>query len=147
MTSPYERNYCSYLGKCTERTFLTNLFIWESRLPQKDKPQWNLIVVSSTNGFHSIHFFPCQRPSQTISATVAGGYATCKCSRCVWELLRSKADAAPPPFPPGPHIPQSFLERVFSQRPVASWHWRPRRSRSFQWECLLCLEDVPAEMV
>lgn len=56
--------------------------------------------MSSTNGFHSFHFFPCQRPPQTVSATVAGGYAMCKPYRCVWKFLRSKVDAAPPPFPP-----------------------------------------------
>lgn len=83
-----------------------------------ERPQWNPRVVSSTNGFHSILFFPCQRPSQTISATVAGGQATCKPSRCVWKLLRSKA-AAPPPCPPRtPHT--TIIFRVFSQRPAAS---------------------------
>lgn len=116
-----------------------------------DRPQWDLIVVSSTNVFHSVHFFPCQRPAPptppTISATVAGGYATCNPSICVWKLLRRKAAAAPPPFPPGPHIPQSSLEQVLSQPPVVSWLWGTRRSRSFHWECLLYLEDVPAAMV
>lgn len=30
-------------------------------------------------------------------------------------------------FPPGPHIPQSSLERVCSQCPAVSWLWAPRR--------------------
>lgn len=145
MTSPYERNYCSYLEKCTERAFLAIIFLWGSRIPQKDRPQWNLIVVSSTNGFHSINFFPCQRPPQTVSAPVAGGFAMCKPCRCVWELLRSKADATPPPFPPWPHVPQSSLEWGLSPRPAVCWLWGPRRSSSSQlgmfpvsWGCPSC---------
>lgn len=124
MTSPDERDYCSYLKKCAEKDLPGNSFPLGIQAPIERQTTMKSNSSVQYKCFHSINFFPCQRPPRKkhfcyCGRRICNVQSLQMCLKVAEEWSRCCSITTSPRTPHttinfGPHIPQSSWE-VLSQ--------------------------------